>query len=392
MKRLPIFTILLIGFAFTVTVLGICIKSIWTSIQTNTDQQNITTNSILPIDTIGTIPDAGNVAMMAVRVTGMSNKSLIINDFRQKAIITAKNSAVEYYTTANTYLPNHKLKLPVRDKNTAIYLKPGKFITISDNTIESKAREIIGDESSADTSLYKLWDWVNSNMVYDINSVTDRDASEILKRLKGRCEHYAILYVALARSVGIPSRIVAGLSYSNGSFGYHVWAESFIGEWIPVDPVDRPSFVNATHIKRSINEEQLIHDINTIDNGMLTVEIISYKYRFNIPPGILAITDSNYLNHRRNGKLMMYAVDDKHSVVDLSGRSDGRGMLYKVSKMQDVLLSIDSRKLTETELGRYPVMFAKGSFAVNLPDGRIAILPPGSQSEPIMFPQKHDIN
>lgn len=378
MKRLLTLFILLTGFVLTVIQLRIYIKSIETSIQSG-NQQDTTINNILPIHTIGAIPDPSEVAEMTVKVTGMSDNSLVISDAAQKTIISPKTSIVKYHITAKTYNYNHSLKLPVRDSQVAEYLKPGKFICVSGTTIESKARTIIGDEVSADIAAYKLWDWVNRNMTYDINTKTDRDAVRILKCLKGRCEHYAILYVALARSIGIPSRVVAGLSYSDRSYGYHVWAESYVGEWIPVDPVDKPSFVDATHIKRCVVEEQLARNANTIDNGMLSVEIIAWKYRFNILPGVLAVVDANYLHHKQNGKLMMYSAGDNHNVVNLSGRSDGAGLLYKVSQMQDALLPIGSLRITRAELDQYPFIFAEGSFAVRLPSGKIAIFPRGSQ-------------
>ena len=62
--------------------------------------------------------------------------------------------------------------------------------------------------------------------------------------------------MALARASGIPSRVVAGLVYSDritaeGAFFYHAWPEVFFGEkgWVPVDPTLGQFPADATHVK-----------------------------------------------------------------------------------------------------------------------------------------------
>jgi hypothetical protein len=53
-------------------------------------------------------------------------------------------------------------------------------------------------------------------------------------------------------NMGIPSRVINGLVYSEESQGflYHSWAESYVsGKWIPVDPIFDTVVVDATHIK-----------------------------------------------------------------------------------------------------------------------------------------------
>jgi transglutaminase-like putative cysteine protease len=59
-----------------------------------------------------------------------------------------------------------------------------------------------------------------------------------------------MLYTAMARAAGIPTKMVGGIVYMEGmGFLYHSWAESYIGRWIAVDPTFNQVGVDAAHIK-----------------------------------------------------------------------------------------------------------------------------------------------
>jgi transglutaminase-like putative cysteine protease len=76
----------------------------------------------------------------------------------------------------------------------------------------------------------------------------------VLRSGKGDCTEHALLFVALARSAGIPARGVHGLVYANYGDGgpglyWHAWAEVRVGdEWIAVDPTFDQDVADATHI------------------------------------------------------------------------------------------------------------------------------------------------
>ncbi len=55
-------------------------------------------------------------------------------------------------------------------------------------------------------------------------------ALEVLKTRVGDCNEHTALYVAMARSLGLPARIAVGLVYLRGAFYYHAWAEVWISE------------------------------------------------------------------------------------------------------------------------------------------------------------------
>lgn len=77
-------------------------------------------------------------------------------------------------------------------------------------------------------------------------------ASEIMKRRKGVCVDYAILYTALLRAAGIPSRIVTGIPVYSILISRekeidmgHAWAEIKLPEygWIPIDVTSEDRFM-----------------------------------------------------------------------------------------------------------------------------------------------------
>jgi transglutaminase-like putative cysteine protease len=80
-------------------------------------------------------------------------------------------------------------------------------------------------------------------------------ALEVLKTRVGDCNEHTALYVALARSLGLPSRVAVGLVYLRGAFYYHAWPEIYAsdgpgrGLWMPVDPTLNQFPADATHLR-----------------------------------------------------------------------------------------------------------------------------------------------
>jgi transglutaminase-like putative cysteine protease len=74
---------------------------------------------------------------------------------------------------------------------------------------------------------------------------------DVLQTKQAECQGHAYLYTAFARSLGIPTRVVSGLVYSEQfkGFLYHSWSESVVdGRWQAVDPSFGQTVADATHI------------------------------------------------------------------------------------------------------------------------------------------------
>ncbi|MCX8052365.1 MAG: transglutaminase-like domain-containing protein, partial [Armatimonadetes bacterium] len=89
----------------------------------------------------------------------------------------------------------------------------------------------------------------SSNLKIRADIGITRSASDVLESKIGVCRDYATLFAAMARAVGVPSKVVSGLLYLNDGFYYHAWVECWVGEWVPFDATMPTDFVDATHIK-----------------------------------------------------------------------------------------------------------------------------------------------
>jgi transglutaminase-like putative cysteine protease len=115
-----------------------------------------------------------------------------------------------------------------------------------------RIRELAGQLlTAADTpraAAEKLNAWVTTTIA---DVVSDSQTPlETLESKKGNCQSHARLYTALARAAGIPTKFVSGLVYlPKQGFLYHSWAESYLGEWVAVDPTFGQLPADATHLK-----------------------------------------------------------------------------------------------------------------------------------------------
>jgi hypothetical protein len=115
------------------------------------------------------------------------------------------------------------------------YLDPNAVIQSDDLTVRKIASEIVGSETDTYRAARKLQSWVSDNMNFDAG-ITLATAAEVAKNRRGTCMSYSVLLAALARSAGIPSRVVIGYVYTSGIWGGHAWVEVMVGErWVPLD-------------------------------------------------------------------------------------------------------------------------------------------------------------
>jgi hypothetical protein len=105
-------------------------------------------------------------------------------------------------------------------------------------------------------------------------------ALDVLDKGRAECQGHAMLYAALARAAGLPTRVVNGIVYSgdHGGFLYHTWVETCVeGTWISIDPTFSQVRADATHIKIVEGEgpDDLMPLVGLI--GRVQAEIISFR-------------------------------------------------------------------------------------------------------------------
>ena len=87
------------------------------------------------------------------------------------------------------------------------------------------------------------------------DSIKDRvtfgvpSALQVLQTRAGDCNEHTQLFVALARAVGLPARVAAGLAFVDGKFYYHAWPEVLLNDWVAVDPTFGQFPADAAHLR-----------------------------------------------------------------------------------------------------------------------------------------------
>lgn len=144
--------------------------------------------------------------------------------------------------------------LPQADSRFADDLAATPFLQIADPKVRALREEILGAERDAERTAAALAHWVFHNLA-KVPTISVPNALQVIAERKGDCNEHAALYAALARSAGLPARIVSGVVYmpgdSNlpGAFYYHAWNEVWLGEWTTVDPTFDQLPADATHLK-----------------------------------------------------------------------------------------------------------------------------------------------
>ncbi len=132
------------------------------------------------------------------------------------------------------------------------YTLPTEHANSGSPKLKAFAEAITANSSTGFERVAKLAIWTHNYIEYDISLVGQKkDSDWVLQNKKGVCIEYASLFNALARSIGIPSRYVLGVSYGERGYGWlgHAWSEVFLGEWMPVDPTWlEVGQLDATHL------------------------------------------------------------------------------------------------------------------------------------------------
>ena len=100
------------------------------------------------------------------------------------------------------------------------------------------------------------------------------DALDTLANKAGDCNEHAVLFAALARAAGIPTRIESGVVYMRGKFYYHAWNAVYLDrQWITVDAALDQFPADVTHIRLVTGGIEKQVDLLSVI-GKLTISII----------------------------------------------------------------------------------------------------------------------
>jgi transglutaminase-like putative cysteine protease len=139
------------------------------------------------------------------------------------------------------------------DASVDRYLKPEPLLESDAPEIRAEAELAVRGASDDRGRAERLTRYVNG-LLDKKPTVSLPSAREVLRTKVGDCNEHTALFVAMARSIGMPARIAVGLVFMHGAFYYHAWPEVYIsqggqGFWLPVDPTLNQYPADATHLR-----------------------------------------------------------------------------------------------------------------------------------------------
>lgn len=201
------------------------------------------------------IEDSGEVTRLEIEVGGLDRPDLFPEDERQTTgeseRVTGKERKRTFTTpvTIQSVAPVTTITLKQAARERPDNTRPSPEIQSDNKLIRRRAQDIIGGQTDAWKAARLINRWVFENI--EKKFVDSFTAIDVLLAREGECQSHTNLFAALARSVGLPTRVAAGLVYSqnHNGFLYHAWPEVYVGGWVAMDPTLGQDVADATHLK-----------------------------------------------------------------------------------------------------------------------------------------------
>jgi transglutaminase-like putative cysteine protease len=194
------------------------------------------------------------------------------------------------------------------------YLDETDLIDITPS-IKDKAKELAQNSTDVYEIAFNVANWVSQNIEYDLNTLTadaSQKASWVFETRSGVCDELSTLYIAMMRSLGIPTRFVSGIAYTNSElfdqpWNPHAWTEVYMGEfgWVPVDlTYGQFGYLDASHIKSKVSvdadESQTKYSWSSRRLSDVSVELIPLHFS----QTILSLGDKREAPYTLDAKIM----------------------------------------------------------------------------------------
>ena len=191
-------------------------------------------------------PNAENFVADVKLTTGNIGEAVMSTPQQKLELSNAQSGrlSIQVPTVAAENCP----ELPIQNTESE-FLAASAYIQAAHPDIQAKAKEILAGEANSWRAAERLCQWVYES-IKDKAVVGGFDTSlNTLESLAGDCTEHTVLFIALARAAGIPSRICSGIVFSNDAFYYHFWPEVYVGKWVQMDPTSGQVIADANHIQ-----------------------------------------------------------------------------------------------------------------------------------------------
>ena len=229
------------------------------------------------IETDKAISEPDNLASISVEITGIQHTFNLPDDRRQHCRRRHMKIICRIDPNAGVLSGEQSIEDPdVLHRN----LQPTFAITTGHPKVVKVAQEATVFSENKMEQTQALMDWIAANIKQ--KPVDVFTALDVLASGQSECQGHALLFAAMARTLGLPTRVVNGIVYSPAlkGFVYHTWNECYLdGRWVAVDPTLKQLPAGATHLKivEGHTPAELLPLVELI--GKIDIRITKLDYR-----------------------------------------------------------------------------------------------------------------
>jgi transglutaminase-like putative cysteine protease len=187
---------------------------------------------------------ADPLARLVVRLGGQPLDGLALDGGHQHRTGDTVTVARERQQARASY------RLPDAGLELRPFQAPEPLIQSDDPVLQAQARQVVGATRRPERAAERLTHWVHEYLARTVTAGVP-SAADVYARRAGDCNEHTVLFAALARAVGLPTRLAAGLLYRGGTFYYHAWPEVWLDGWVAVDPTLDQFPADAAHLRLS---------------------------------------------------------------------------------------------------------------------------------------------
>lgn len=197
-------------------------------------------------------PDVGRLDRLRLRLTmSKEENSPKLPTTPHQRVKTLPGGGIEVDLNAQDFRnPKPAPAVPLSDVDRRRYLQPTLHLDFEDQAIQSLVKYFA--KQDVRKTLLSLEGSLRLTIGKDYSSLQHPQASKVLTVNKSDCRGVATLLAALARGIGVPSRIALGWVYVPGDLGFagHAWTEVWIdGQWRALDGTTGNGGISAAYLK-----------------------------------------------------------------------------------------------------------------------------------------------
>lgn len=229
------------------------------------EAQDILSAGAIPVDVSIRAPFKVDDALYEIWMNDASVVEFIVEDERQ-SIEGRTERGVLVRIQRTEPAQEGVLKFPIPSTPLQSYLDGNPLMqTWHPRILGVAARQAWGTDQNSWETARNIEHWVFVEVKNKGFGTAFASALEVLDSRTGDCSEHVVLAAAMTRSIGIPTKLVSGITYFRGQFLYHMWLEVWTGDgWYALDPTIGDGSVDAMHIKlgESTGERGSVADLS----------------------------------------------------------------------------------------------------------------------------------